>query len=201
MRRPPRYTDPLPGLNIAHLVTVVDIKPMCKPPPMQRTPNPNIQYSEFSYEEGYRGVRPQHTGQEYPNLLRKVHRESPVEKPENFPPADKPDRGTFPPPAVESSDVGDVGDLHYSRVNNNHVTHTNNVYIHNFMKTGRLFTPSTPVTPAIGYRKPKEYYDTLPLTEECADNFPFTQYNSLEKPKRFRTRAALQEHPDANYTL
>lgn len=157
---------------------------------MQRVQNPNVQYSEFSYEEGYKGFRPNHTGQDYPNLLRKVHRESPVEKP---------NIGNFPP--VESSEVGEVSDLTYNRVNNNHVSHTNNVYIHNFMKTGRLFTPSTPVTPAIGYRKPKEYHDTLPVEEESPENFPFSQYSSLEKPKRFKTRAVLREHSDPNYTL
>lgn len=188
-RRPSRYPEQI-GLGVAHLVTVVDIKPTCKPPPVQRVRNPNVQYSEFSYEEGYKGFRPNHTGQDYPNLLRKVHRESPVEKPNS---------GSFPP--VESSEVGEVSDLTYNRVNNNHVSHTNNVYIHNFMKTRRLFTPSTPVTPAIGYRKPKEYHDTLPVEEESPENFPFSQYSSLEKPKRFKTRAILREHSDPNYTL
>lgn len=188
-RHPPQY-PPAVGLGIAHLVAVVNIKP--KPPPMQRVPKPNVQYSEFSYEGGYKGLHPHHGGQEYPNLLRKIPRESPVEKPD-----------IETSPTTEESRNGGANDVQYKNFNNHHVSHTNNVYIHNFMKSGRLFTPSTPVTPSIIYRKPKEYYDTLPVpvNEDVTGDIPPSRYSPLEKPKRFKTRAILNEGPETNYTL
>ncbi|XP_061172016.1 neurofascin-like [Saccostrea echinata] len=182
----PREYPPMVSLDVAHLVSVVNINP--KPPPMKKVPKPNVQYSEFSYDSGYRGLQPHHNGQDYPNLLRKVHRKTPVEKP---------DKGDFSP--IEGPAAGDV---HYSNVKSKHVSHTNNVYIHNFMKTGRLFTPSTPITPSIIYRKPREYYDTLPVTmdEESVENIPLSQYNLPQKPSRFKARASLNEQPPPNYT-
>jgi hypothetical protein len=188
-RHPPQCQSTA-GLDIAHLVAVVNIKP--KPPPMQRVPKPNVQYSEFSYEGGYKGLQPHRTGQEYPNLLRKVERETPVEKP---------DFGTSPP--TEMPRNGGTSDVQYNNVNNHHVSHTNNVYIHNFMKSGRLFTPNTPVTPSIIYRKPKEYYDTLPgpVNEDLEEDIPPPQYSPLQKPKRFKTRAILSEGRETNFTL
>ncbi|KAK3096715.1 hypothetical protein FSP39_002617 [Pinctada imbricata] len=145
-------------LQISPLVSVIDIEPS------QEISNLKPDSASYSKRE-----RPLPTSRK----TREGYPESPLSR--------RPDQQTQGP---SSDGAGNskpewepkyVSQVHFNSVKNNHISHTNNIYVRNYMKLKSIFqSKKKPDEPSIQYQSPRGFYDEF--VDDFSNRPVFSRY-------------------------
>ena len=134
-------------LQIAPLVSVIDIEP-------SRTKS-NLSTLATTSKDLI-------TDNERLPVGKRSHEQDNSQKNKTSPKASKDDDGSKYVKSKSQWEPRYMSDMHFNTVKDNHVSHTNNVYIHNFMKIGSIFQKKRkPKEPLIRYHNKRGFYSNF----------------------------------------